>query len=465
GVSSLRLAMAVAAKDLRIELHGRHAAGLALPFVGTLLLAFGLALGPGRALLEATAPGLLWLALLFASTLLARRAYEAEAEDGALEGLVLAPVDKASVFAAKAAAMAVELPVLEASVLIMVAVLFELPHGYCRDSGSRDRLRKPSFERRRLTRVGADEDPPVASLTERPVAQRPRPQPERHPERPRPDLRVRAEVEPGVPLVRAPALLREPREGRFGDRFAIEVEGSEHLPQEDVDEHRILAARPDDQAEVGGVRSDAGELHQRRSRLASRHSPKPLEVDSADDGLGDPLDAAVSVPDPAGANRVQWRDGELRRRRRRVVNALRCAKWLSERSGQVGPHRVQASEGRVLGADHVDHGVEHREGALPLGSEVVLDARGEHGVVRNRGVEGPQVVFEAQPPNHYPAGLLDVRPGEDVARGQRQLELRRLVGAQGTDVDLDRVFPGASPAVHGGVSPVGQECAAGGCTA
>ena len=126
---SLRLAAAVAAKDLRIELRGRHAASLAWPFAGTLLLAFGLALGPGRTLLEAAAPGLLWLALLFGSTLLARRAYEAEAEDGALEGLVLAPVDKASVFAGKAAAMAVELLVLEASVLVMVAVLFGLPLG------------------------------------------------------------------------------------------------------------------------------------------------------------------------------------------------------------------------------------------------------------------------------------------------------------------------------------------------
>jgi heme exporter protein B len=128
-VRSLRVVMAVAAKDLRIELRGRHAAGVALPFAGTLLLAFGLALGPGRALLQAAAPGLLWLALLFASTLLARRGYEAEAEDGALEGLVLAPVDKAAVFAGKAAAMALELLVLEASVLVMVAVLFALPLG------------------------------------------------------------------------------------------------------------------------------------------------------------------------------------------------------------------------------------------------------------------------------------------------------------------------------------------------
>jgi heme exporter protein B len=46
-----------------------------------------------------------------------------------LEGLVLAPVDKALVFAGKAAAMAVELLVLEGSVLVMVAVLFGLPLG------------------------------------------------------------------------------------------------------------------------------------------------------------------------------------------------------------------------------------------------------------------------------------------------------------------------------------------------
>jgi heme exporter protein B len=122
-----RLAWAIAAKDLRIEVRGRHAAGLALPFAATVLIAFGLSLGPGRTLLETTAPGLLWLVVLFASTLLARRGYEAEAEDGALEGLVLAPVDKAAVFAGKLLALTVQLLALEAAVLAMVAVLFGLP--------------------------------------------------------------------------------------------------------------------------------------------------------------------------------------------------------------------------------------------------------------------------------------------------------------------------------------------------
>ncbi|HZD74087.1 MAG TPA: heme exporter protein CcmB [Actinomycetota bacterium] len=128
-MSGLRVAWAIAAKDLKVEARGRYAVGMALPFAATLLIAFGLSLGPGRTLLEATAPGLLWLAVLFAVTLLARRSYEAEAEDGALEGLVLAPLDKAAVFAGKTAALTLQLLAVEAAVLAMVTVLFGLPLG------------------------------------------------------------------------------------------------------------------------------------------------------------------------------------------------------------------------------------------------------------------------------------------------------------------------------------------------
>ena len=75
--------LTVAGKDLRIEMRGRYALGAVLPFAGTLLITFGLSLGPGRTLLQQTAPGLLWLAVLFASILAFRQAFQAEAEDGA----------------------------------------------------------------------------------------------------------------------------------------------------------------------------------------------------------------------------------------------------------------------------------------------------------------------------------------------------------------------------------------------
>ena len=125
----LRQSAAVAGKDLRIEVRGRYALGAVLPFAATLLVAFGLSLGPDRVLLQRTAPGLLWLAVLFAAVLASRRAYESESEDGALEGLLLAPVDKAAVYLGKAAAVAAQLLVLEVIVMTLVSALFSLSLG------------------------------------------------------------------------------------------------------------------------------------------------------------------------------------------------------------------------------------------------------------------------------------------------------------------------------------------------
>jgi heme exporter protein B len=128
-VTFVRQATAIAGKDLRIEVRGKHALGTLLPFAATLLIAFGFAFGPGRDVLDRTAPGLLWMAVLFAGVMAARRAYQAEAEDGALEGLLLAPVDKAAVFVGKVAAIALELIALVSAVLLLVVVLFDLSLG------------------------------------------------------------------------------------------------------------------------------------------------------------------------------------------------------------------------------------------------------------------------------------------------------------------------------------------------
>ena len=114
-----RQATVIARKDLQIEVRGRHALGTLVPFAATVLVAFGFAFGPGRDVLERVAPGLLWMAVLFSAVMASRRAYQTESEDGALEGLLLAPIDKAAVFLGKAAAVTVEL-------LALVIVLFDL---------------------------------------------------------------------------------------------------------------------------------------------------------------------------------------------------------------------------------------------------------------------------------------------------------------------------------------------------
>jgi heme exporter protein B len=125
----VRVAWAVAAKDLRIEARSRTALSTVLPFAATILLALGFALGPDRVLLQQVAPGLLWLAALFAAVELCHRSYQAESANGALDGLLLAPVEKGAVFLGKTVAAFVQLAALFGVTFGLVIVLFGLPLG------------------------------------------------------------------------------------------------------------------------------------------------------------------------------------------------------------------------------------------------------------------------------------------------------------------------------------------------
>jgi heme exporter protein B len=118
---------AVAAKDLRAEARSRYASGAVLPFAATMLLIFGFALGPNRTLLQQTAPGLLWLAGLFAAVDLFQRSYQAEVDGGALDALLLAPVHKGEIFLGKAVAAAVQVLALLLVTGVLVVLLFGLP--------------------------------------------------------------------------------------------------------------------------------------------------------------------------------------------------------------------------------------------------------------------------------------------------------------------------------------------------
>src|SRR5262249_61200679 len=114
-------------RALGLARRSRPAARPVLPSPGTMLLAFGFALGPARLLLIQTAPGLLWLAALFSSVELCHRLYQTEAVGGALEGLLLSPVDKGAVYFGKAAAAFIQLMALFVVTLGIVVVLFGLP--------------------------------------------------------------------------------------------------------------------------------------------------------------------------------------------------------------------------------------------------------------------------------------------------------------------------------------------------
>ena len=124
-----RVALAIARKDAVAELRGRHATVSTLFFAAVVLLLFGFALGPDSRRLAEAAPGLLWLAVVFAGILAVSRLHLLETDDAALEQLALYPVARRAIYAGKALGGFAVMLVLGVVVLGAVGVLFAVDIG------------------------------------------------------------------------------------------------------------------------------------------------------------------------------------------------------------------------------------------------------------------------------------------------------------------------------------------------
>jgi heme exporter protein B len=105
-------ALTILRKDLRIELRtGESVPAMALfSVIVFALLHFGL----DRDTLQGDlAAGVLWVTLLLATVLAVNRLFVAEREQGGLDGLLLAPIDRTALYLAKAGALFLYLLVLE----------------------------------------------------------------------------------------------------------------------------------------------------------------------------------------------------------------------------------------------------------------------------------------------------------------------------------------------------------------
>jgi heme exporter protein B len=123
------VALAIARKDAVAELRGRHAIVSTLFFSAVVLLLFGFALGPDSARLATAAPGLLWLAVVFAGMLAVSRLHLLETDDGALEQLALYPISRRAIYLGKALAGLAVMLVLGLVVLGAVGILFAVDIG------------------------------------------------------------------------------------------------------------------------------------------------------------------------------------------------------------------------------------------------------------------------------------------------------------------------------------------------
>jgi heme exporter protein B len=126
-VNPVRVAFAVARKDLMSEWRTRELVPALAQFIVLALLIgnFGFQVEPRNA--NAIAPGILWLALVFAGLVAFGRTFAAEREQASLEAMLLTPASPLAIFAGKAAAAGTMLVLCEAVLLPALSLFFGTP--------------------------------------------------------------------------------------------------------------------------------------------------------------------------------------------------------------------------------------------------------------------------------------------------------------------------------------------------
>lgn len=100
-MQSIRQIRLLVGKDLRIESRSRQTLGLVIVLGVLIIVVLGLGLAGGKAIAGIGAPAVLWVAYLFSGVLCFEKTMGVERDDGALAGLLLAPMDRGVIYIAK----------------------------------------------------------------------------------------------------------------------------------------------------------------------------------------------------------------------------------------------------------------------------------------------------------------------------------------------------------------------------
>lgn len=123
-ISYLQLSWQVMTKDLRIEVRSKVALNHIVPFAICVLVLFGFALDADTESLGSFTPGLFWVTVLLVALLAIGRSFAVERSDGALDSFRLSATPPAAIFFGKAAAIWVQLLLLQVVLGVGVLVFY-----------------------------------------------------------------------------------------------------------------------------------------------------------------------------------------------------------------------------------------------------------------------------------------------------------------------------------------------------
>ena len=128
-MSNLRAIVVLIGKDLRSEWRSKEVLSATVFFAMIALTVIYFGFEPGRFDSSDFGPGILWTAFLFAALLGMNRLFQAENDRGAMEGLMLCPVDRPTLYAAKCGTLFVLLCATVAATFFLFVIFFNVRLG------------------------------------------------------------------------------------------------------------------------------------------------------------------------------------------------------------------------------------------------------------------------------------------------------------------------------------------------
>ena len=118
--------IAIVWKDIRVELRTKDIFSSMFVFALLSVIVFNFAFELRVPDMKMVAPGIVWVAIVFAGTLGLNRAFVIEQDKGSLAGLLLAPVDRAAIYFGKMLGNLVFILIVEILLLPLVMIFFNL---------------------------------------------------------------------------------------------------------------------------------------------------------------------------------------------------------------------------------------------------------------------------------------------------------------------------------------------------
>jgi heme exporter protein B len=126
-MSTTRAAAILLAKELRLEFRTRELLSATIVFALVIVMFFSFAFEPTAAESGRYGPGLLWIAFLFAGSLMLNPSFAREQVNDTLDGLRMAPISPFAILSAKMLANFIFMSLVELVLVPVFGVLYDVP--------------------------------------------------------------------------------------------------------------------------------------------------------------------------------------------------------------------------------------------------------------------------------------------------------------------------------------------------